>query len=215
MRLRQLWLTDFRSYRELDLTFPEGLTCIVGENGIGKTNLLEAIGYLIHLKSFRGADNAAMVNLDAPRAVVRGVGSSKGRELLIEAELPAESPETRHRPVGYPIKSHRLQRCVKVSQAPCRRSVEVSADDARLPMLVGRSSDRTNLRHPTADRQQERFEMHAVCHHCHAIYGQTAKITLPNRLEFAATGSSPVRSASTVQLPHPRESLLSDSDNNH
>ena len=88
MRLRQLWLRDFRSYDQLDLELPDGLTCVIGENGIGKTNLLEAIAYLIHLKSFRGADNAAMVALHAPRAIVRGEGSSKGRDLLIEAEIP-------------------------------------------------------------------------------------------------------------------------------
>ncbi len=88
MRLRQLWLKDFRSYPELDLELPDGLTCIVGENGIGKTNLLEAIGYLVHLQSFRGADNPTMVAIGADRAIVRGAGSSKGRELLIEAEIP-------------------------------------------------------------------------------------------------------------------------------
>ena len=72
MKLRQLWLNNFRSYAELDLSLPEGLTCIVGENGIGKTNLLEAIGYLIYARSFRGAENAALVQLGADRAVVRG-----------------------------------------------------------------------------------------------------------------------------------------------
>ena len=88
MRLRTLSLRHFRSYGELDLEFPDGLTCIIGENGIGKTNLLEAVGYLIHLKSFRGADNASMVAIGADRAIVRGEGSSKGRELLIESEIP-------------------------------------------------------------------------------------------------------------------------------
>lgn len=88
MRLRDLALTDFRSYASLELTFPDGLTCIIGENGIGKTNLLEAVGYLVHLKSFRGADNATMVRIGAERAYVRGQGASKGRELQIESEIP-------------------------------------------------------------------------------------------------------------------------------
>lgn len=87
MRLERLWLTDFRSYATLDLELPDGLTCIVGLNGIGKTNLLEAMGYLVHLKSFRGADTSAMVASHADQAIVRGVGRSKGRELLIEAQL--------------------------------------------------------------------------------------------------------------------------------
>lgn len=88
MRLRQLWLQNFRSYPELDLKLPDGLTCIIGENGIGKTNLLEAMGYLIHLKSFRGAENNTLVQIGFDRGIVRGAGSSKGRELLVEAEIP-------------------------------------------------------------------------------------------------------------------------------
>lgn len=88
MRLRHLWLEHFRSYPGLDLELPDGLTCVVGENGIGKTNLLESIGYLVHLSSFRGADNAAMVMTGADRAVVRGEATSKQRGLLIEAEIP-------------------------------------------------------------------------------------------------------------------------------
>jgi len=88
VRLRELALRDFRSYVELDLALPEGLTCVVGENGIGKTNLLEAIGYLVQLESFRGADNPTMVRIGADRAFVRGLGSSKGRELQIECEIP-------------------------------------------------------------------------------------------------------------------------------
>ena len=88
MRLRELALQDFRSYPALELELPPGLTCIVGENGIGKTNLLEAIGYLVRLSSFRGADNATMVRIGADRAFVRGQGSSKGRELQIETEIP-------------------------------------------------------------------------------------------------------------------------------
>lgn len=88
MRLRQLWLEDFRSYPRLELELPDGLTCVIGENGIGKTNVLEAIAYLVHLKSFRGADAATMVALEKPRAIVRGQGASKGRELLVEVEMP-------------------------------------------------------------------------------------------------------------------------------
>ena len=44
MRITRLWLQDFRSYESLELPLDVGLTAIVGANGIGKTNLLEAIG---------------------------------------------------------------------------------------------------------------------------------------------------------------------------
>ena len=89
MHLRRLWLTDFRGYHEADVTFDDGLTAVVGPNGQGKTNLLEAIGYLATLGSFRGAPTEALIRSGAERAVVRAEGDRDGRSLLLEAELVA------------------------------------------------------------------------------------------------------------------------------
>ncbi len=88
MHLRELWLTDVRSYAEVAVGFPDGLTAVLGPNGNGKTNLLEAVGYLATLRSFRGAPTEALVRLGAERGVVRGeVVGDDGREHLIEAEI--------------------------------------------------------------------------------------------------------------------------------
>ena len=87
MHLRRLWLTDFRGYREADVTFDAGLTAVVGPNGQGKTNLLEAIGYLATLGSFRGAPTEALIRAGADRAVVRAEATREERSLLLEAEL--------------------------------------------------------------------------------------------------------------------------------
>ena len=87
MRITRLWLQDFRSYHELELGLDEGLTAIVGANGIGKTNLLEAIGLLATLKSFRGAPTESLIRRGAERAVVRAEGIRDDREVLIELEL--------------------------------------------------------------------------------------------------------------------------------
>ncbi len=89
MRIRHLWLNDFRSYDAVDVELGGGLTVILGANGQGKTNLLEAIGYLATLSSFRGAPVEAMIREGASSAVVRADGEREGRELLIEAELVA------------------------------------------------------------------------------------------------------------------------------
>jgi DNA replication and repair protein RecF len=89
VHLRRLWLTDFRGYREADVALDPGLTVVVGPNGHGKTNLLEAVGYLATLASFRGAPTDALVRVGAERAIVRAEGESEGRELLLEAELSA------------------------------------------------------------------------------------------------------------------------------
>ncbi|QXC59822.1 DNA replication/repair protein RecF [Aquihabitans sp. G128] len=89
MHLRRLWLTDFRGYHEADVTFAPGLTAVVGPNGQGKTNLLEAVGYLATLGSFRGAPNDALIRAGADRAIVRAEGEREGRQLLLEAEISA------------------------------------------------------------------------------------------------------------------------------
>ena len=87
MHVRTLWLTDFRSYTSIEVNLSPGLTVLVGANGEGKTNLLEALAWLATLSSFRGAPTDALVRLDAPFAVVRALGERDGRELLLEAQL--------------------------------------------------------------------------------------------------------------------------------
>jgi DNA replication and repair protein RecF len=88
VHLDRLWLTDFRSYTSAELTpAPDGLTVVLGANGQGKTNLLEAIGYLATLRSFRGVPGEALIRIGAARAVVRAETHRDGREVLIEAEL--------------------------------------------------------------------------------------------------------------------------------
>lgn len=87
MRIDRLWLADFRNYSELSLEFAPGLTAVVGANGEGKSNLLEALGYLATLESFRGAPREALVRVGSPQATVRAEGDADGRRVLIEAEI--------------------------------------------------------------------------------------------------------------------------------
>jgi DNA replication and repair protein RecF len=89
--LGRLWLADFRNYETADFQpAPEGLTVIHGENGAGKTNLLEAIGYLAAMSSFRGVGNEALVRKGSERAVIRAEVEARGREALLELEIRAQ-----------------------------------------------------------------------------------------------------------------------------
>lgn len=89
MRVGRLWLQDYRNYATTDLSLADGLTVVIGQNGQGKTNLVESLAYLATLESFRGAPNEALVRAGAERAIVRAeVRHSDGRELLVEAEVP-------------------------------------------------------------------------------------------------------------------------------
>jgi DNA replication and repair protein RecF len=87
VRLAHLWLTDFRNYEQAALSPAPGLTAVVGDNGQGKTNLLEAVGYLATLDSFRGAPAEALVRAGRDQAVVRAEVEADGRTSLIEAVL--------------------------------------------------------------------------------------------------------------------------------
>ena len=93
MRLQRLWLADFRSYATAELVPAPGLTAVVGANGQGKSNLLEAVAWLATLSSFRGAPNDALVRVGASEAVVRAEveGDDAGRRtVLLEAVLRSE-----------------------------------------------------------------------------------------------------------------------------
>ena len=89
MLVQELWLTDWRGYTEAHIPLSSGLTAVVGANAAGKTSLLEAIGWLTTLSSFRGAPSEALVRTGADRAIVRAQGEREGRSLLIEAEIVA------------------------------------------------------------------------------------------------------------------------------
>jgi DNA replication and repair protein RecF len=85
----QLQVVDFRSWEQADLTFEPGPTVLIGANGQGKTNLVEAIGYAATLGSHRVATDAPMIRHGCARAVVRTAVVNEGRELTIELEITA------------------------------------------------------------------------------------------------------------------------------
>jgi len=87
MYVRHLSVTDFRSYDEASLDFEPGVTALVGPNGQGKTNLVEALGYLATLGSHRVALDAPLVRAGAERAVVRAVVVRDGRDTAVEVEI--------------------------------------------------------------------------------------------------------------------------------
>ena len=80
MELNRLELRDFRNYREVSLNFDPGVNLIVGNNAQGKTNLLEAIGYLGSGKSFRAQKTGEMIRFGAEFADCMGWVHSQQRE---------------------------------------------------------------------------------------------------------------------------------------
>ncbi|MBP6526596.1 MAG: DNA replication and repair protein RecF, partial [Dermatophilaceae bacterium] len=87
MHVRHLSVVDFRSYTSTELPLEPGVTTLVGLNGQGKTNLVEALGYLASLSSHRVATDAPLVRFGASQAVIRGAVVRDGRESMIELEI--------------------------------------------------------------------------------------------------------------------------------
>ncbi len=87
MYVEHLSLVDFRSYPALELPLAAGVTALVGPNGQGKTNLVEAVGYVATLGSHRVSTDAPLVRHGAERAVVRTAVRRDDRSTLVELEI--------------------------------------------------------------------------------------------------------------------------------
>lgn len=87
MYIRHLSLTDFRSWHSAELPLAPGPTVLLGRNGVGKTNLVEAAEYIATLSSHRVASDTPLIRRGAQQAVIRAAIVSQGRELLVEIEI--------------------------------------------------------------------------------------------------------------------------------
>ena len=95
MNLERIKLYNFRNYEQLDLEFDPGVNLILGDNAQGKTNLLEAIGYLGSGKSFRTQKNSELVRLGQDFGEMEGTVFSQQRQqklrwLLFSGQRPRQ-----------------------------------------------------------------------------------------------------------------------------
>ncbi len=107
MHVRRLALVDYRSYPSLDLVLDPGPTLLVGPNGQGKTNIVEAVGYVATLGSHRASTDAPLVRSGATRAVIRAVlADPQGGGATVELEL-VPGRTNRARVNGAPVRRAR------------------------------------------------------------------------------------------------------------
>jgi len=97
VHLSHLSVVDFRSYERAELPLAPGVTTLIGLNGQGKTNLVEAAGYLATHGSHRVAGDAPLVRFGAQQAIIRGAVIRDGRETLIELEINSGRAGNRNR----------------------------------------------------------------------------------------------------------------------
>ncbi len=90
MFVKHLTLASFRNYETAEVAFEPGINLLVGINGQGKTNLVEAIRYLSSLSSHRVSGYLPLIKNQAPSAIVRAMVSSEARDVYLELELNRE-----------------------------------------------------------------------------------------------------------------------------
>lgn len=94
MFIKHLSLANFRNYETAEVSFEPGVNLLVGPNGQGKTNLVEAIRYLSTLSSHRVAGYVPLIRNAQPpvaQAIIRALAHHEGRDALLELELNRDS----------------------------------------------------------------------------------------------------------------------------
>src|SRR5437899_12302161 len=95
MLLTRITARNFRNLADAPIEFHPGTNLVVGRNGQGKTNLLEAIYFLATTKSFRTPHLASVVRFDAPSVFAQGALQRDNVERTLSVGL--ESGESRRR----------------------------------------------------------------------------------------------------------------------
>src|SRR5207244_10751132 len=95
MLLTRITARNFRNLADAPIEFHPGTNLIVGRNGQGKTNLLEAIYFLATTKSFRTSRLASVIRFDAPNVFVQGTVHRQGLDKNLS--IGFEAGETRRR----------------------------------------------------------------------------------------------------------------------
>ncbi len=70
MWIENLRLVNYRNYEDIIVNFEKGLNALIGENGSGKTNAVEAIAYMALMRSFRGNEESSLIRFKAPYAII-------------------------------------------------------------------------------------------------------------------------------------------------
>ena len=96
VHLARLTLTDFRNHTRAEFTAAPGLVAITGDNGVGKTNLLEAISLLSPGRGLRGRPLSEMARSDGPGnlSVVAAL-ATVGGEVALGTGTAATAPDRR------------------------------------------------------------------------------------------------------------------------
>jgi DNA replication and repair protein RecF len=181
MYLEHLSLADFRNYAAVELSpAPAGVTLLHGANGAGKTNLLEAVGYLATLRSFRGSPKEAMVCSGAEQAIVRARAGREGRALLLEAELSLSGRDK-----------------LRLNRQPVRRQEDLVG---ALLVTVFSPDDVEVVKGPPQGRRQYMDDLLAALHPRHAVAQSDLERVLRQRNALLRSAAGTLRGPMATTL---------------
>jgi len=104
VRVERVELFDFRSYPHVEVSFEPGVNVLLGPNGIGKTNVVEAVGYVSTMGSHRVSADLPLVRVDSSQAVIRVESIRRERSSTTEiAIIPGRA--NRVQISGSPVRS--------------------------------------------------------------------------------------------------------------
>ena len=93
MHLKNLQLHQFKNHTESQFTFNERVICFVGDNGAGKTNILDAIHYLSQTKSYFNHIDRQNIQFDEAYFMLKGTFDKDGRTSEIQCNLKEGEPK--------------------------------------------------------------------------------------------------------------------------
>jgi DNA replication and repair protein RecF len=118
MRIRTLFLLDFRNYERFEVTFAPGLNLLVGPNGAGKTNLLEAIDLVVTGRSHRVTRETELIRFGCPWALVRATFERRGGTHTAEVRVERTGLKSIRVQGNRLSRQDLLGRAVRVSSGP-------------------------------------------------------------------------------------------------
>ncbi len=108
MHLREINLVNFKNYTGLALSFSPKINCFTGPNGMGKTNLLDAIHYLSLCKSFFNSVDSQSITFDQPFFMIQGLFEKEGREeeVIVSLKRAQKKIVTRNKNIYEKLAEH-------------------------------------------------------------------------------------------------------------
>jgi DNA replication and repair protein RecF len=132
MYLQQLSVLNFKNYTEAELTFSEGVNVFAGNNGAGKTNMLDAVHYLSLCKSYFNPIDSQQIKQDTDFFMVSGVFNKNDRQDTVACAVKRnQKKQFKHNKKEYPRLADHIGKYPLVMISPYDISIIIEGSEER------------------------------------------------------------------------------------